>query len=227
MDLAWCILWCILCACFTGLQEGDRQSLLATWLLMSDDSLALDQESSAAPQVECDAGTSQSRSRSPRVRPTNNETLILEAKARSEKFASITWCLDLCPIAHVMSHMHSNRFAKLYVGITRCPVWRFCECGLEDRPDDTWIMPHIIWWARMQVIAACMGDAAAELEIQLIAKCKRIDSDKIANVRRGGEQAQPDCLTYVYVCLNTAEEHVQIALANARYCKSKRQSSGK
>ena len=109
--------------------------------------------------------------------------------------------------------MESKRFAKLYIGITPDPGWRWFSSGHRETESGNWIQPHCVWWFRMYVLDAFMGDQAGELERALIAECKGLDPDnsKVENILKGGEQAKADKLTYVYVLANTANECTEIA----------------
>ena len=187
-----------------GFQEKtgqNRQAALALWFLDSCGSLPLEDDNS-------------DRSRSPVPLKERHDQAIREAKQRDEQHPSITWLVSsMCPHAFVLSLMESKQFAKLYIGITQDPEWRWFSSGHRETESGNWIQPHCVWWFRMYVLDAFMGDQAGELERALIAECKGLDPDnsKVENILKGGEQAKADKLTYVYVLANTANECAEIA----------------
>ena len=189
-----------------------RQSLMASLLLTSEDSLS-EPEDSLERQVfvdfreaieEPEDSPERQRSRSPRV-PTRNmaiELAIAREVAKTQQYWQLIWALKdstegVLEFAEELLASSLKTCSHIKFGLT---------AGVKERFFEYHDSAHFLDWGKMYIVRAAFGDECAALEKLLIRTFQ--ENDKVQNILRGGEGARPETPSFVYILANNLDEVV-------------------
>lgn len=121
----------------------------------------------------------------------------------------LIWNLQNTPadvIAFAQRLLEGKVYQHVKFGITTGVKWRFFDCFSSA----TCMKPHCLEWGRMYIVYASWGCECGQLEKDLIKTFG--DNKKVQNILRGGEQAQPETPSYVYILANDLDEVVNFGM---------------